>query len=117
MLITTNRINSRKLTIAVTAVDGMGFSYSVLTSGCFFTGLGTFLGVDFLDFEVELAEEFFAALCRSLGLNLHIRKLAGRNTHHLLEAVFKSFGRAMRQAVKIDPELADEIPSSKGMLE
>ena len=69
------------------------------------------------DFEVELAEEFFAALCRSLGLNLHLRKLAGRNTHHLLEAVFKSFGRAMRQAVKIDPELADEIPSSKGMLE
>ena len=68
------------------------------------------------DFDTELAEEFWAAIARSAQCTLHIKKLVGANTHHILEAVFKSAARAFRQAVKIDEDAADEIPSSKGVL-
>ncbi|MBE6561285.1 MAG: imidazoleglycerol-phosphate dehydratase HisB [Ruminococcaceae bacterium] len=67
-------------------------------------------------FDTELGEEFFIALSRSAGISLHLMQLAGKNSHHILEGAFKAFGRAMRQAVRIDPELAGEIPSSKGVL-
>lgn len=67
-------------------------------------------------FDTELAEEFMLGLCRSLGLTLHLRQLAGSNSHHILEAAFKGLGRAMAQAVAIDPNTAGEIPSSKGVL-
>lgn len=69
------------------------------------------------DFDTELGEEFFAALVRSAGITLHLRQLAGKNSHHILEGAFKAFARALRQAVRIDPDAADEIPSSKGALE
>ena len=68
------------------------------------------------DFDTELVKEFFGAFAREAGVTLHIRGFAGENTHHIIEAVFKGFGRAMRQAVKIDPDFADEIPSTKGTL-
>lgn len=67
-------------------------------------------------FDTELVEEFLLALCRTLGLTLHVRQLAGSNTHHIIEAAFKGLGRALRQAVAIDAEKAGEIPSSKGVL-
>lgn len=67
-------------------------------------------------FDTELVEEFFLGLCRSMGLTLHIRQLAGTNTHHIIEAAFKGFGRAMAQAVAIDPKHADAVPSTKGLL-
>ena len=67
-------------------------------------------------FDTELTEEFFHAFVRSAALTLHIRKLAGSNTHHIIEAAFKAFGRVMRQAVAIDPAAAGEIPSTKGVL-
>ena len=67
-------------------------------------------------FDTELVEEFFLGLCRSLGLTLHIKKLAGTNTHHIIEAAFKGFGRALAQAVAIDPRHADTLPSTKGLL-
>ncbi len=67
-------------------------------------------------FDTELAEEFFIAFARSAGVTLHLRQLDGTNTHHILEAAFKGLGRAMRQAVAIDPEAAGEIPSTKGVL-
>ena len=67
-------------------------------------------------FDTELAEEFFWAFCRAAGVTLHLRQLDGTNTHHILEAAFKGFGRAMRQAVAMDPDAADEIPSTKGVL-
>lgn len=67
-------------------------------------------------FDTELAEEFLLGLCRSLGLTLHVKQLAGHNTHHILEAVFKGLGRAMAMAVAIDARAAGEIPSSKGLL-
>lgn len=68
------------------------------------------------DFDTELVEEFFTAFCRTAGANLHLKQLAGANSHHIIEAAFKGFGRAMRQAVAIEPEFADEIPSTKGVL-
>jgi len=68
------------------------------------------------DFDTELVKEFFLAFTRSLGLTLHIRQLAGENSHHIIEAMFKGLGRAMAQAAAIDPRYADEIPSTKGVL-
>ena len=68
-------------------------------------------------FDTELAEEFFLAFTRAAGVTLHLRQLDGRNTHHILEAAFKSFGRALREAVAADPDAAGEIPSTKGTLE
>lgn len=67
-------------------------------------------------FDTELVQEFFLALTRTAGITLHIRLLDGENSHHIVEAMFKAFGRAMRQAVAIDLETANEIPSTKGIL-
>ena len=67
-------------------------------------------------FDTELGKEFFLALAREARITLHIRQLAGENSHHILEAMFKGFGRALRKAVAIDPACADEIPSTKGTL-
>ena len=67
-------------------------------------------------FDTELVEEFFMAFCRAAAVTLHLRALDGTNTHHIIEAAFKGFGRALREAVSIDPEAAGEIPSTKGVL-
>jgi imidazoleglycerol-phosphate dehydratase len=66
--------------------------------------------------DTGLLEEFLAAFVRKAGITVHIKMLEGKNTHHILEACFKSFARALRMAIKIDSEHADEIPSTKGML-
>lgn len=68
------------------------------------------------DFDTELVKEFVLALAREMGLTVHIRMLAGENTHHIIEGVFKALGRALRQACAIEEEYADEIPSTKGVL-
>jgi imidazoleglycerol-phosphate dehydratase len=68
------------------------------------------------DFDTELAEEFMQALVRSAGLTLHCRLLAGHNTHHIIEALFKALARALRQAVAVDVNAADKIPSTKGVI-
>ena len=67
-------------------------------------------------FDTELVEEFFTAFCANAGITLHIRELAGRNSHHIIEGCFKSFARSLRKAVAIDPACADELPSTKGVL-
>lgn len=67
-------------------------------------------------FDTELLQEFFLAFTRKAGITLHLRQLDGENSHHIAEAMFKAFGRALSQAVKIDPLYADEIPSTKGVL-
>ena len=66
--------------------------------------------------DTELFEEFLQAFVRKAGLTVHIRMLDGKNTHHILEACFKSLARALRAAVKIDEDFSDEIPSTKGVL-
>ena len=68
------------------------------------------------DFDTELAREFVVAMVRNGGFTLHVRQLAGDNTHHILEGMFKSLGRSMAKAVKIEKGREDEIPSTKGMI-
>ena len=67
-------------------------------------------------FDTELVEEFWQGFVRKAQCNLHIRQLAGTNSHHIIEGAFKSAARSMRTAVSIDPAFAGEIPSTKGML-
>jgi imidazoleglycerol-phosphate dehydratase len=66
-------------------------------------------------FDTELAEEFFRAVANNAGFTLHIRVLEGSNAHHMIEAAFKSFARALRQAVSVDPT-EQGVPSTKGLL-
>jgi imidazoleglycerol-phosphate dehydratase len=66
-------------------------------------------------FDVSLAQEFFRALAQKAGMNLHIRVIYGDNWHHMIEAVFKGIGRALRQAVSPDGRVIG-VPSSKGSL-
>lgn len=68
------------------------------------------------DFDTELAREFVVAMVRNGGFTLHVRQLSGENTHHILEGMFKSLGRSMAKAVKIEKGREDEIPSTKGMI-
>ena len=68
------------------------------------------------DFDTELAKEFWLAFVRCCPASIHIRELAGENTHHILEAVFKGMGRALKEAVAPDAKHLDEIPSTKGTL-
>lgn len=67
-------------------------------------------------FDTELGAEFWLAFARNANVTLHIRQLAGANSHHILEGAFKSVARSLRAAVAIDPAAADEIPSTKGVL-
>ncbi len=67
------------------------------------------------DFDPELVEEFFIALCNRGRITLHLNLLYGRNAHHMVEAIFKGFGRALRSAVAMDPK-SSQAPSTKGML-
>ena len=67
-------------------------------------------------FDTELVEEFFLGFVRSANLTLHIKQLEGKNSHHIIEGAFKSFGRSMKQAVAVDAAFKEEIPSTKGVL-
>lgn len=68
------------------------------------------------DFDTELVEEFLAAFTRSAAITLHVRQLDGKNTHHIIEAVFKAMARALSVAVAVDEARKGEIPSTKGVL-
>ncbi len=68
------------------------------------------------NFDTELAEEFFFAFARTSGVTLHIRQLAGKNSHHIIEGAFKAMARALRQAVELDPGATGRVPSTKGVL-
>ena len=67
-------------------------------------------------YDTALTEEFLQALVRSAGLTLHVRLLAGRNAHHMVEAVFKAVARALGDAVSLDARAGDSVPSTKGVL-
>ena len=67
-------------------------------------------------FDTELVEEFWIAFTRNFDCTLHIRQLAGTNSHHIIEGAFKSAARSLREAVSIDPAAPDSIPSTKGLL-
>ncbi len=68
------------------------------------------------DFDTELVEEFFQAFCRNAGITLHVKSLAGTNSHHVIEAAFKALARALSSALGIDEKFKDQIPSTKGTL-
>ncbi|KAL1296282.1 hypothetical protein HN51_056994 [Arachis hypogaea] len=67
-------------------------------------------------YDAQLVEHFFQSLVNTSGMTLHIRQLAGKNSHHIIEATFKAFARALRQATEYDPRRRGTIPSSKGVL-
>ena len=94
--------------LIMTAVDISGRSY---------LGYGLEIPTEKVGtFDTELVEEFFLGFTRRAELTLHIRQLAGANSHHIIEGCFKSVARALRQAVAIDETRKDEIPSTKGVL-
>ena len=67
-------------------------------------------------FDTELCEEFWLAFVRESRITLHLRQLSGKNAHHIIEGAFKSVAHSLKDAVAIDPEFADEIPATKGVL-
>jgi len=68
------------------------------------------------NFDVDLFQEFFQGLVNHAAITLHVDNLAGKNTHHIIETVFKATGRALRMALEPDPRMADVMPSTKGCL-
>lgn len=95
-------------TLVLTAVDISGRAYLNFDAQMPCQKVG--------DMDTELVEEFFWAFVRNCNVTLHIKLLDGKNTHHIIEGIFKSFARTMKVAVSIDPTLGGEIPSSKGVL-
>ena len=94
--------------LILTAVDLSGRSYLGYDLQIPTQKVGTF--------DTELVEEFWLAFVRNAACTLHIRKLTGTNSHHIIEGAFKSAARSLSQAVSIDPAFADDIPSTKGVL-
>ncbi len=68
------------------------------------------------DFDVDLCREFFQGFVNQAAVTLHVDALRGRNAHHVAESVFKAFGRALREAIALDPRLGGALPSTKGTL-
>ncbi len=94
--------------LVLTAVDLSGRDY-----------LGFFLEIPTQKvgtFDTELVEEFWLAFTRNAKCTLHFKQFAGKNSHHIIEAAFKSAGRTLRVAASIDPRNKNEIPSTKGVL-
>ena len=95
-------------TLIMTAVDISGRDYLAISLDLPTAKVG--------DFDTELCEEFFMAFTRESKITLHIRQLAGKNSHHIIEGVFKAVARALAKATAIDKNRANEIPSTKGVL-
>ncbi len=95
-------------TLILSAVDISGRSYLNFDLHIPTQKVGTF--------DTELTEEFFLGFVRNANLTLHLKQLEGKNSHHIIEGAFKAFGRTMKQAVAIDEDFKDEIPSTKGVL-
>ena len=68
------------------------------------------------DFDTELCEEFLMAFVRESKITLHVRQLAGKNSHHIIEGAFKALARALARATEIDERFLSELPSTKGVL-
>jgi len=94
--------------LCLCAVDFCGRPYFVMDAKFETEKVGEFL--------VECVEDFFYAFAINSGINLQLKILTGRNDHHKIEAMFKSFARAMREACEIDERAKEEIPSTKGVL-
>ncbi len=95
-------------TLARVALDISGRPYLVWRAGFSQTRLG--------EWDTELIEHWFHSVAQTAGLTLHVELLYGSNNHHIAEAIYKGFARAMRAAVEIDPRKQGAIPSTKGQL-
>jgi imidazoleglycerol-phosphate dehydratase len=95
-------------TLILAAVDISGRDYAAIDLQFAFEKVG--------DFDCELCEEFWVAFAREAKLTLHVKQLAGKNAHHIIEGTFKAVARALSAATAIDPKKADQIPSTKGIL-
>jgi imidazoleglycerol-phosphate dehydratase len=94
--------------LADAALDLSGRSYLVFSARFDSAQVGAF--------STQMVEEFFRAVAYNAGITLHLSCPYGRNDHHKIEALFKAFARSLRQAVAVDPQAADEVPSTKGTL-
>lgn len=94
--------------LVLSAVDISGRSFLVFSAEMPTEKVG--------DFDTELCEEFWQAFAREAGITLHIKLMYGKNSHHIIEAIFKSVARTLRSAVSIDTLFSDDIPSTKGVL-
>ena len=111
-----DRAGIRRYGHAVVPMDEARASAALDISGRPFTSFeGEFPVERVGDFETELTEEFFRAVSNAAKLTLHVRVEAGRNAHHMVEASFKAFARALREAVE-DDERVEGVPSTKGVL-
>jgi imidazoleglycerol-phosphate dehydratase len=95
-------------TLARVALDISGRPYLVWRAGFSQAKLG--------EWDTELIEHWFHSVAQTAGLTLHVELLYGSNNHHICEAIYKGFARAMRQAVELDPRKQGAIPSTKGQL-
>lgn len=95
--------------LVMTAIDISGRGMAVIELDIPSEKIGT-------QFDTELVEEFFIAFARELGATIHLHQIAGKNSHHIVEACFKGFGRALGEAVAINQAAPDEIPSTKGTI-
>ena len=111
-----DRAGIRRYGHAVVPMDEARASCALDVSGRPFTAFeGAFPAERIADFDSDLAEEFMRAVASTAKLTLHLRVEAGRNAHHMVEASFKAFARALRQAVELDPTERG-VPSTKGLL-
>ncbi len=94
--------------LILSAVDFSGRSYLGYTAAIPTEKVG--------DFDTELTEEFWMAFVREAQCTLHIRQMAGKNSHHIIEGMFKSVARSIKDAVRIEEKYKNEIPSTKGVL-
>lgn len=94
--------------LVLTAVDLSGRAHLSFTCPFPTEKIGTF--------DTELVKEFLLAFVRESEITLHVKQFSGENSHHIAEAVFKALARSLRAAVTYDPTIADEIPSTKGVL-
>lgn len=94
-------------TLGISSLDLSGRSYLVFDA--------TFDNPKLGDFDTELVEEFFQALAFNLQMNLHLKILHGKNSHHKAESLFKATGRALREAITINPDIKG-VNSTKGLL-
>ncbi len=111
-----DRSGIRRYGHAVVPMDEARASCALDLSGRPFTAFEAALPAEAIaDFDSDLAEEFFRAVANTAKLTLHVTVERGSNTHHMVEAAFKAFARALREAVSIDPD-EQGIPSTKGLL-
>jgi imidazoleglycerol-phosphate dehydratase len=106
----------RRYGSAVIPMDEARASCAIDVSGRPYAALeGALPAATVADFDSDLAEEFFRAVAGAAKLTLHVEIERGTNTHHMVEAAFKAFARALREAVSIDPD-EHGVPSTKGLL-